>query len=538
MSKPVRDPRTRAAAPPFTTCVRAFEHEFDYVFRALRRHGVAPADAEDLAQDVFLIMWRRWADYDGERPLRPWLAGIAFRLAYNHRLRRGRESLRGALDLVGDAPNPEEALAAQRARSLVLAALAGLPERHRAPVVLSDLDGLPMPEVAAILGVPLATAYTRVRRGRQAFAAEVARRGSRPGSGRSPAARRGRPAGAGAHAAAGSRAGPPPRAGPGGGRRLAPARPRASAHAARARAGAPADRAGAVRRARRAGRLALAATSRANRSRGGRARGRAGGRRRGVPGIERRLRGAERRRLPAFARAAGAPTPAPLLALAEGLAGYWRFDDGRSAAFARDLSGRGNDCRLRGLDPTRAWTAGVHGSAIDLRGRRGHLECRQHRLPALAPDAITIAAWVSRAKVQRHHTALVTREVARGDRDDYFFGFWGDSLKVSSAAWTQSTTARFSPPAGRWSHVAFSHAPDGTTVLYLDGREIAREQGSPRPVVRGSRNLLIGAGHSTGQVKAGQNFDGLLDELVVYDRALAPAEIAALAAGAQPALSL
>ena len=42
------------------TCVGVLENEFDYVYQSLRRRGLSPADAEDVVQEVFLIMWRRW----------------------------------------------------------------------------------------------------------------------------------------------------------------------------------------------------------------------------------------------------------------------------------------------------------------------------------------------------------------------------------------------------------------------------------------------------------------------------------------------
>src|SRR4051794_28126326 len=79
-------------------CVRIFEADFDYVYRSLLRMGVAAADAEDLAQEVFLVMWRRRADWDAGRPLRPWLFGVAMRIAHEYRHRRGREAPSGLLD--------------------------------------------------------------------------------------------------------------------------------------------------------------------------------------------------------------------------------------------------------------------------------------------------------------------------------------------------------------------------------------------------------------------------------------------------------
>src|SRR3954451_2557419 len=107
------------AAPHAATCARAFEEELDYVYRSLRRLGVAPADAEDLAQDVFLVMWRRWADYQADRPLRPWLAGIALHVAQRHGRRRQREIPGADVDAPDDRAPLEDQLAADHARRLV-----------------------------------------------------------------------------------------------------------------------------------------------------------------------------------------------------------------------------------------------------------------------------------------------------------------------------------------------------------------------------------------------------------------------------------
>src|SRR5687767_4834333 len=125
---PSEPPRPSQAQKP--SFVRAFETELDHVYRTFRRHGFAEVDAEDLSQEVFLIMWRRWDEYDPARPLRAWLAGIAFRVAQHHRRKR-REVLGALEETVDAAAGPDEHLAASRARALVLTALARLPERHR-----------------------------------------------------------------------------------------------------------------------------------------------------------------------------------------------------------------------------------------------------------------------------------------------------------------------------------------------------------------------------------------------------------------------
>ena len=112
------------------------------------------AEVDDLVQEVFIAMWRRWSDFDDTRPLRPWLAGIAFRAARCHLRRRRPDGV--PLKTGEDAPGVEVAdvndLPAQmqqqdqasEARELVVAALARLPERYRSPLVLHDLDeGIP-----------------------------------------------------------------------------------------------------------------------------------------------------------------------------------------------------------------------------------------------------------------------------------------------------------------------------------------------------------------------------------------------------------
>ena len=199
MHHAAREPRLRAASvAPFG----ALAKDVRYVRSVLLRNGVSPRDAEDLVQEVLLVMWRRRADFDPSRPLRPWLAGIAVKVAAAFRKRRVREELvawdcdglrpvgvvvggyrdaaristaKAFLDPRDGAPDPEQELAAVRTHDFVTKALFGVPEKLRKVVVLYELDGWPMREVARALGVPLFTAYSRLRMGRQALARSVRR---------------------------------------------------------------------------------------------------------------------------------------------------------------------------------------------------------------------------------------------------------------------------------------------------------------------------------------------------------------------------
>lgn len=143
-----------------------FSSELDYVLRSLRRLGVPPRDVEDVAHDVFVVVQRELARFDASRPLRPWLFGIAYRVASDHRrlARNAREIPTADLpENVDDAASAEAELERAQERALVLKALAGVEMGRRAVLVMHDLDGHSVPDIARELGLPLNTAYSRLR---------------------------------------------------------------------------------------------------------------------------------------------------------------------------------------------------------------------------------------------------------------------------------------------------------------------------------------------------------------------------------------
>ncbi len=169
---PISQPRVarRSETHP---CVEAFEREFDYLIRTLRRLGVPRDDVEDLAHEVFLVLYRTWEKYDPERPLRAYLFGIAFRVAANHGRKRRREVVVPVMDVNDLAPGPDRALEASQARTLVLRALERVPVQRRAVLIMHDIDELPMKDIAASLSIYRFTGYSRLRKARQEFNAAV-----------------------------------------------------------------------------------------------------------------------------------------------------------------------------------------------------------------------------------------------------------------------------------------------------------------------------------------------------------------------------
>jgi RNA polymerase sigma-70 factor (ECF subfamily) len=150
-----------------SSCLEAFQNEFDYLCRTLRRLGVQPQDVEDQVHEVFLVLDRKWGNYDRSRPLRPYLFGIAFRVAAAHKRRHGRELLLEPEGGADNAPRPDEQLDADRARALVLRALEFVPLPRRAVLVMHDIDEMPMSEVTRALSIPLFTGYSRLRKARR-----------------------------------------------------------------------------------------------------------------------------------------------------------------------------------------------------------------------------------------------------------------------------------------------------------------------------------------------------------------------------------
>jgi len=151
--------------------------EFRFVWRLLRRLGLPEGDADDAAQQVFIIAARRFGDIRPGRE-RSFLYTTALHVAFKaHRsVERRREDL-GA-DVEPDpegSPNPEDLVDRRRARELLDSLLDALPLELRAVLVLHEIDELSTAEIAEVIGVPAGTAASRLRRARELFTERVQR---------------------------------------------------------------------------------------------------------------------------------------------------------------------------------------------------------------------------------------------------------------------------------------------------------------------------------------------------------------------------
>ena len=155
------------------SCLQAFDKEVDYLFWTLQRLGARPSDTEDLLQDIFAVLHDKWSTLDTTRPLRPWLFGVAFRMVRTYRRRQLRETPRDGLDPEDGAPDPEDNLQEQQSLALLSAALERVPEARRSVLVLHNLDGIEVIEIARRLSITRFGVYARLRKGRKELASAV-----------------------------------------------------------------------------------------------------------------------------------------------------------------------------------------------------------------------------------------------------------------------------------------------------------------------------------------------------------------------------
>jgi RNA polymerase sigma-70 factor (ECF subfamily) len=127
--------------------------------------------ALDATQDTFLTVFRKASQFEGRSAVGTWIYRIAVNACYDQlrkTQRRPTESLPEHVDPTD--PSAEEAIESAALRPEIESALSQLPADFRNAVILSDLEGLPLPEVAEVLGVPVGTVKSRVFRGRRLLA--------------------------------------------------------------------------------------------------------------------------------------------------------------------------------------------------------------------------------------------------------------------------------------------------------------------------------------------------------------------------------
>jgi hypothetical protein len=200
------------------------------------------------------------------------------------------------------------------------------------------------------------------------------------------------------------------------------------------------------------------------------------------------------------------------------------MDEVSGRATVADASGKGNNATLAGLNAASAWTTGRSGGALRCDGSGGALVNSSTSLNTIT-TGVTISAWVYRASASTGYAVVLSREIGTTFSEHYWLGINGDNVGFSgSSGNVVSTTA---VPIGIWTHLAVTH--DGNTArIYVNGSQVTSKilnavfkSDTSKVVICGNQNDTSGA--------IQERWNGLVDDLQLYSRALTATEIADLA---------
>ena len=137
---------------------------------------IGTADAEDVAQQVFLNVWKSASRWRPDAKFTTWMLTITKRLVFNESRRRGRARLvpqspeeESEPEYPDSAPGPDHQLLGRELHQAIEAAMALLPEKERLAVVLRHHQGMSYEEIAVVLGVSLPSVKSLLFRARNSL---------------------------------------------------------------------------------------------------------------------------------------------------------------------------------------------------------------------------------------------------------------------------------------------------------------------------------------------------------------------------------
>lgn len=154
---------------------------FPFVWRSAKRLGVRDASLDDVVQEVFVVVHRRLATFEGRSSLKTWLFGITLRIVRDHRrsARRKDPGCEIDPDTLARPGGPSDDMEKAEAVRLLHTLLDQLEDERREVFVMADLEQMAMPEIADALGINVNTGYARLRAARQDFEQALARHRAR-----------------------------------------------------------------------------------------------------------------------------------------------------------------------------------------------------------------------------------------------------------------------------------------------------------------------------------------------------------------------
>ncbi len=164
-----------------TTFENLLRPHLKHLYRVAYRFTGSAADAEDLIQDLLVKVYQRPDEIDGVERLRPWLTRVMYRMFIDSRRRYARSPIHLAVDntingdedsaplhdsLPSDDAEPDESLEQAHEARALQAALERLSDDHRVVIMLHDVEGYTLEEIAQVLDCPVGTLKSRIHRAR------------------------------------------------------------------------------------------------------------------------------------------------------------------------------------------------------------------------------------------------------------------------------------------------------------------------------------------------------------------------------------
>jgi RNA polymerase sigma-70 factor, ECF subfamily len=164
-----------------------YDEHFAFVWRSARRLGVQESAQDDVAQEVFVVVHARLAQFEGRSSIKTWLFGILVHVVRNHRRTIARKQPHeahddeGRLEFIHDdaSRGPHERAVKAEALRTLHAVLDGLDDDKREVFVLAELEQMSAPEIAIATGANVNTVYSRLRMARREFEESLARHKAR-----------------------------------------------------------------------------------------------------------------------------------------------------------------------------------------------------------------------------------------------------------------------------------------------------------------------------------------------------------------------
>jgi RNA polymerase sigma-70 factor (ECF subfamily) len=181
--------QTPGVVEPRPSFAEVYESCFAFAWRTARRLGTPEANLDDVVQEIFVVAYRKLAEFEGRSSIKTWIYGIVFNVVRAHRRELDAKHPHTLVDegpsdpeLLSDGTDgPDERAAQREAARFLTHFLETLDDDRRDVFVLAELEQLSAPEIASVVNAPLNTVYSRLRLARAEFTKAVARHQARDG---------------------------------------------------------------------------------------------------------------------------------------------------------------------------------------------------------------------------------------------------------------------------------------------------------------------------------------------------------------------